>query len=141
MGYLDEDGYLFLNGRNAETIISGGVNIYPQEIDSELLKHPAVDRRVHGRRAERRMGRGGEKRRSARSRAGSAATRTGAELIAFARSRFPAFKAPRSIDFVGELPRLPAARFSDVSCAPVLGRPRAADLRVSVAPSRRARVR
>ena len=42
MGYLDEDGYLFLNGRNAETIISGGVNIYPQEIDSELLKHPAV---------------------------------------------------------------------------------------------------
>ena len=42
MGYLDDDGYLFLNGRNAETIISGGVNIYPQEIDSELLKHPAV---------------------------------------------------------------------------------------------------
>jgi long-chain acyl-CoA synthetase len=42
MGYFDADGYLFLNGRNAETIISGGVNIYPQEIDSELLKHPAV---------------------------------------------------------------------------------------------------
>ena len=42
MGYFDEDGYLFLTGRSAELIISGGVNIYPQEIDSEIMKHPAV---------------------------------------------------------------------------------------------------
>ena len=42
MGYFDEDGYLFLTGRSAELIISGGVNIYPQEVDNELLKHPAV---------------------------------------------------------------------------------------------------
>ena len=42
MGYFDEDGYLFLTGRNAETIISGGVNIYPQETDNALLQHPAV---------------------------------------------------------------------------------------------------
>ena len=42
MGYFDEDGYLFLTGRSAELIISGGVNIYPQEVDSELMKHPAV---------------------------------------------------------------------------------------------------
>ena len=42
VGYFDEDGYLFLTGRNAETIISGGVNIYPQEIDNELIKHEAV---------------------------------------------------------------------------------------------------
>ena len=40
---LDEDGYLFLTGRTAECIISGGVNIYPQEIDNELIKHPAVE--------------------------------------------------------------------------------------------------
>ncbi|MGD8415538.1 MAG: AMP-binding protein, partial [Pseudomonadales bacterium] len=39
MGYLDEDGFLFLNGRSAETIISGGVNIYPQEVDEALLAH------------------------------------------------------------------------------------------------------
>ena len=39
IGYFDEDGYLFLTGRNAETIISGGVNIYPQEVDNELIKH------------------------------------------------------------------------------------------------------
>ena len=42
MGYFDEDGYLFLTGRTAELIISGGVNIYPQEVDNELLKHDAV---------------------------------------------------------------------------------------------------
>src|SRR4029077_5354950 len=42
MGYADEDGYLFLTGRSAELIISGGVNIYPQEVDNELMKHPAV---------------------------------------------------------------------------------------------------
>ncbi|HQT52315.1 MAG TPA: acyl-CoA synthase, partial [Phenylobacterium sp.] len=35
--------YLFLTGRNAETIIAGGVNIYPQEVDNELIKHPAVE--------------------------------------------------------------------------------------------------
>ena len=42
VGYFDEDGYLFLTGRDAETIISGGVNIYPQEVDNELIKHEAV---------------------------------------------------------------------------------------------------
>ncbi|MGH6956081.1 MAG: AMP-binding protein, partial [Caulobacteraceae bacterium] len=42
VGYLDEDGYLFLTGRTAECIISGGVNIYPQEVDNELVRHPAV---------------------------------------------------------------------------------------------------
>ena len=43
VGYFDEDDYLFLTGRTAECIISGGVNIYPQEIDNEIIKHPAVE--------------------------------------------------------------------------------------------------
>ncbi len=42
MGYVDEDGFLFLTGRSAEVIISGGVNIYPAEIDQEILQHPSV---------------------------------------------------------------------------------------------------
>ena len=42
LGYVDEDGYLFLTGRAAECIISGGTNIYPQEVDNALLQHPAV---------------------------------------------------------------------------------------------------
>lgn len=42
MGYVDEDGFLFLTGRAAECIISGGVNIYPREVDEVLMSHPAV---------------------------------------------------------------------------------------------------
>ncbi|HEX3566512.1 MAG TPA: AMP-binding protein, partial [Acidimicrobiales bacterium] len=42
VGYLDEDGWLFLNDRKADMIISGGVNIYPAEIEAALLSHPAV---------------------------------------------------------------------------------------------------
>ncbi len=109
MGYIDDDGYLFLNGRNAETIISGGVNIYPQEIDSELLKHPAVvDVCTVGVPNDE----WGEEVKSVvqleSGRAGSA--ELAAELIAFARSRLPGFKTPRSIDFVSDLPRLPSGK-------------------------------
>jgi long-chain acyl-CoA synthetase len=43
IGYFDEDDYLFLTGRSAEIIISGGVNIYPQEVDNEIIKHRAVE--------------------------------------------------------------------------------------------------
>src|SRR5205807_2494129 len=42
MGYLDADGYLFLSDRKADMIISGGVNIYPAEIESVLITHPKV---------------------------------------------------------------------------------------------------
>ena len=42
MGYVDEDGFLFLTDRTANLIISGGVNIYPAEVDAVLLEHPAV---------------------------------------------------------------------------------------------------
>ena len=42
MGYMNEEGYLFLTDRTANLIISGGVNIYPAEIDAVLLQHPAI---------------------------------------------------------------------------------------------------
>ena len=42
MGYIDDDGFLFLTDRTANLIISGGVNIYPAEVDAVLLEHPAV---------------------------------------------------------------------------------------------------
>jgi long-chain acyl-CoA synthetase len=109
MGYFDEDGYLFLSGRNAETIISGGVNIYPQEIDAELLKHPAVaDVCSVGVPNEE----WGEEVKSVVLLAPGheRSTALAEELIAFARSRLPAFKTPRSIDFVTDLPRLPSGK-------------------------------
>ncbi len=43
IGYLDADGYLYLCDRKSDMIISGGVNIYPAEIEAELSGHPAVD--------------------------------------------------------------------------------------------------
>ena len=109
MGYLDTDGYLFLNGRSAETIISGGVNIYPQEIDSELLKHPAVvDVCTVGVPND---DWGEEVKSVVQLVAGASGSDTlAAELIEFARSRLPAFKIPRSIDFVADLPRLPSGK-------------------------------
>ncbi len=109
MGYLDEDGYLFLNGRSAETIISGGVNIYPQEIDDKLLEHPAVlDVCTIGVPNDE----WGEEVRSVvlpkpEATPGSVLAD---ELIAFARTRLPGFKVPRAIDFVTDLPRLPSGK-------------------------------
>ena len=109
MGYFDEDGYLFLTGRSAETIISGGVNIYPQETDDVLLKHAAVqDVCTVGIPNEE----WGEEVKSLvmlkPGLRGSEALC--AELIDFCRTHLSAFKAPKSIDFVTDLPRLPSGK-------------------------------
>lgn len=109
MGYFDEDGYLFLTGRSAETIISGGVNIYPQETDDVLLKHPAIaDVCTVGVPNDE----WGEEVKSViMVKDGVTADDALAqELIEFARERLPAFKAPRTIDFVEDLPRLPSGK-------------------------------
>jgi long-chain acyl-CoA synthetase len=109
MGYFDEDGYLFLTGRTAELIISGGVNIYPQEVDSELLQHPAVlDVCTIGVPSEE----WGEAVKSVvQLRPGHAASPALAnELVDFVRGRLAPFKCPRTIDFVDDLPRLPSGK-------------------------------
>ena len=109
MGYFDEDGYLFLTGRSAETIISGGVNIYPQETDDVLLKHPAVaDVCTVGVPSDEW---GEEVKSIVMLKEGYEQTPVlSDELIAFTRESLPAFKAPRSIDFVEDLPRLPSGK-------------------------------
>jgi long-chain acyl-CoA synthetase len=109
MGYLDEDGYLFLTGRSAETIISGGVNIYPQEIDAALLEHPSIgDVCTIGVPNEE----WGEEVKAvvlpAEGVVPNEALR--AELLAFAREVLPGFKCPRSIDFAEALPRLDSGK-------------------------------
>ncbi|MEJ6592490.1 MAG: AMP-binding protein [SAR86 cluster bacterium] len=109
MGYFDADGYLFLTGRSAETIISGGVNIYPQETDDVLLRHPAVaDVCTIGIPSEE----WGEDVKSVVMLKPGIAPDQGtvAELIAFVREHLPAFKAPRTIDFTEDLPRLPSGK-------------------------------
>jgi long-chain acyl-CoA synthetase len=109
VGYFDEDGYLFLTGRNAETIISGGVNIYPQEVDNELIKHEAVaDSSTVGVPHDE----WGEQVKAViMLREGYEPTPDLAqEILAHARSSLPAFKVPRSVDFVTELPRSEAGK-------------------------------
>lgn len=109
MGYFDEDNYLFLTGRSAETIIAGGVNIYPQETDDVLLRHPAVsDVCTVGIPNEE----WGESVKSVvQLKAGIDPTSSLKEdLMAFCRDHLPGFKSPKSIDFVDDLPRLPSGK-------------------------------
>ena len=109
VGYLDEDDYLFLTGRTAECIISGGVNIYPQEIDNELIKHPAVEDSCAIGAPNEEWGE--EVKAVITLNPGfSASPQLAQEILAFARGRLAGFKVPRSIDFVDELPRSPAGK-------------------------------
>jgi long-chain acyl-CoA synthetase len=106
VGYLDADGYLYLCDRKGDMIISGGVNIYPAEIESELSCHPAVgDVAVFGIPHED----WGEEVKAVVQPApgavpGPALT---AELLDFLGGRIARFKLPRTIDYVAQLPRDP----------------------------------
>ena len=112
VGYFDEDDYLFLFGRSAETIISGGVNIYPQEVDNELIKHPAVeDSCTIGAPNEE----WGEEVRAVIQLDGGASCRwrgDGPEKshLDHARAGVAKYKVPRAVDFVMELPRSAAGK-------------------------------
>jgi fatty-acyl-CoA synthase len=109
VGYVDADGYLYLTDRKAFMIISGGVNIYPQEIDNELIKHPAVEDACTIGVPNQEWG---EEVKSVLTLnpgfAGSDAL--AADIQRFARERLAGFKAPRTIEFVDELPRSPAGK-------------------------------
>jgi long-chain acyl-CoA synthetase len=104
LGYLDEDGYLFLTDRSAHLIISGGVNIYPAEVEAVLLTHPAVaDVGVIG---VPNTEWGEEVKAVATLQCGWVrSTELTAELIAYCRNRLAHYKCPKSVDFVDELPR------------------------------------
>jgi acyl-CoA synthetase (AMP-forming)/AMP-acid ligase II len=105
VGYVDEDGYLFLTDRKAFMIISGGVNIYPQEAENVLVTHPKVlDVAVLG---VPHPEMGEEVKAVVQPmRWEDAGADLEAELIEFCRSKLSLYKCPRSIDFVEQLPRL-----------------------------------
>jgi long-chain acyl-CoA synthetase len=106
IGYLDPDGYLYLCDRKSDMIISGGVNIYPAEIEAELAGHPAVDDvAVFG----IPHGEWGEEIKAVVQPAPGAepGPELTADLLAFLGGRLARFKLPRSIDYVPELPRDP----------------------------------
>ncbi|MGW4335918.1 AMP-binding protein [Rhodococcus koreensis] len=109
VGHLDEDGFLYISDRRTDLIISGGVNIYPREIEEALALHPAVadvgviglpddemGQRVHA-----------VVQPSDQATAGSALE---TELIDFVRGKIASYKAPKSVEFRHELPRLPSGK-------------------------------
>ena len=105
VGYLDEEGYLYLTDRKAFMIISGGVNIYPQEAENVLINHPKVlDVGVIGV-PDPEMGEA-VKAVVQPVHWGDAGPELEAELIAYCREQLAAYKCPRSVDFDPELPRL-----------------------------------
>ncbi|HUQ39909.1 MAG TPA: AMP-binding protein [Acidimicrobiales bacterium] len=109
IGYVDADGFLYLTDRKANMIISGGVNIYPQETENLLTMHPAVmDVAVFGVPDDD----FGEQVKAVVQPVDPAAAgpELEAELIAWCRERLAAFKCPRSIDFAAELPRHPTGK-------------------------------
>jgi long-chain acyl-CoA synthetase len=106
VGLLDEDGYLFLRDRKNDMIISGGVNIYPAEIESEFLSHPKVgDIAVFGIPHEE----WGEEVKAVVEPAEGVApdAALAAELLDWAKDRLAKYKTPKSIDFIAEMPRDP----------------------------------
>jgi long-chain acyl-CoA synthetase len=104
MGYLDEDGFLFLTDRTANLIISGGVNIYPAEVDAVLLEHPAVADAATIGVPDDEWGESVLAVVELKPTCPPSAS-VAAELIAFCRDRLAHFKCPRAVEFVDELPR------------------------------------
>jgi long-chain acyl-CoA synthetase len=109
LGSVDEEGYLYLADRRTDLIITGGVNVYPAEVEEALVLHPAVaDVAVIGV-PDAEMGQ------SVKAVIQPAAGQTAGpelaeELLTHCRSALAGFKRPRSIEFVVELPRLPTGK-------------------------------
>jgi long-chain acyl-CoA synthetase len=106
IGFLDKDGFLFLCDRKADMIISGGVNIYPAEVEAELMSHPKVaDVAVFGVPDED----WGEQVKAVVQPADGElpGPALAAELLAALDGRLARMKWPKTIDFIGEMPRDP----------------------------------
>lgn len=111
VGYLDDEGWLFLTDRSVDLIISGGVNVYPAEVEAVLITHPSVgDVGVIGVpdpewgesvKAVVEVQPGYEP-----------SPALAEELTTWARERLAHFKCPRTVDFVEELPRTPSGKLS-----------------------------
>jgi acyl-CoA synthetase (AMP-forming)/AMP-acid ligase II len=109
VGYVDEDGFLYLTDRRSYMIISGGVNVYPQEAENVLAVHPAVaDVAVIGV-PDAEMGESVKAVVQPQD-PGAALQDLADELIAYCRERLARYKCPRTVDFRDELPRHPTGK-------------------------------
>ncbi|OMC55600.1 acyl-CoA synthetase [Mycobacterium sp. IS-836] len=106
MGYVDEDGYMYLTDRSTFMIVSGGVNIYPQEAENVLVMHPKlVDAAVFGVPNDEF---GEEVKAVVQPAEGvTPGSELEAELIEYCRAHLAGYKCPRTVEFEAELPRDP----------------------------------
>jgi bile acid-coenzyme A ligase len=107
VGYLDEEGYLYLLDRRVDMIITGGANVFPAEVEAALIDHPKIadvvviglkdpewGRRVH----------------AVIEPADHAAPPTSQEVMAYAKGKLAAYKVPKTIEFVDTIPRSAATK-------------------------------
>ncbi|HYC00812.1 MAG TPA: long-chain-fatty-acid--CoA ligase [Candidatus Limnocylindrales bacterium] len=105
-GVMDEEGFVYLQDRLKDMIVSGGENVYPREVENVLFEHPAVaDAAVLGV-PDQKWGEAVKAVVVLRS----GATATAEELVEFCRGRLAGYKRPRSVDFVETLPRNPSGK-------------------------------
>lgn len=112
VGYVDEDGFLYIVDRKKDMIISGGENIYPREIETALMQHPAVEEAaVIGIPDEV----WGESVKAFVVRSNNDVNVTESELIEFCKQEIASYKKPKSIAFVSELPRIATGKVDKVT--------------------------
>ncbi len=109
VGYLDEDGYLYVVDRRVDLIITGGANVFPAEIEQALIDHPKIaDIVVVGLTDEQ----WGRRVHAIIEPADPAAPPTDAEVIEYAKCRLAAYKVPKTIEIVDALPRSEATKIN-----------------------------
>jgi O-succinylbenzoic acid--CoA ligase len=101
LGYLDDDGYLFVLDRRTDLIVSGGENVYPAEVEAVLLAHPAVEEACVVALPDVEWGQVAV----AAVRLRAEANVDSGDLLEFCRTRLARYKVPREIRFAAELPR------------------------------------
>jgi bile acid-coenzyme A ligase len=109
VGYLDEDGYLYLVDRRVDMIITGGANVFPAEVEAALIDHPAIaDVVVIGLRDPE----WGRRVHAIIEPADPARPPSAEEVIGYAKSRLAPYKAPKTVEIVDAIPRSEATKVS-----------------------------
>jgi bile acid-coenzyme A ligase len=106
MGYLDEDGYLYIVDRRVDMIITGGANVFPAEVESALADHPGIADVVVIGLADSQWGR----RVHAVVQVADGASLTEPQVIEYAKGRLAHYKAPKTVEFVDAIPRTAATK-------------------------------
>ena len=109
MGWVDEDGYLYLSDRRVDLIISGGANVFPAEVEAALIDHPGVaDVVVIGLKDDE----WGRRVHAIIEPKDKAAPPTQADIVAYAKGRLAAYKVPKTVEIIDAIPRSAATKVS-----------------------------